>query len=178
MWSVRKRIDRAYTYIYIYIHITIHIGGWGGESFVKPPTGKSFRFVRACEDVRLTTRTLSPLCVEEGEICNHHAPYSFHTHIYIYISLLHKYIHTYIYIYIYVCSCLCMYCPIATGPRERTVPSRPWERRSDIVPGSGICLGWFVTSSMELFLLFVGLFECIVEYLYTCSLTDGWHPSY
>ena len=24
----------------------------GGESFVKPPTGKSFRFVRACERAR------------------------------------------------------------------------------------------------------------------------------
>ena len=28
------------------------IGGWGGESVVKPPTGKSFRFVRACERAR------------------------------------------------------------------------------------------------------------------------------
>ena len=34
---------RTHTYIHTYI------GGWGGESFVKPPTGKSFRFVRACE---------------------------------------------------------------------------------------------------------------------------------
>ena len=28
------------------------VGGWGGESFVKPPTGRSFRFVRACERAR------------------------------------------------------------------------------------------------------------------------------
>ena len=34
------------------ISIYIYIGGWGGESFVKPPTGKSFRFVRACERAR------------------------------------------------------------------------------------------------------------------------------
>ena len=38
-------------YIYIYIYIYIHIGGWRGESFVTP-TGKSFRFVRACERAR------------------------------------------------------------------------------------------------------------------------------
>ena len=31
------------------MYIFIYSGGWGGESFVKPPTGKSFRFVRACE---------------------------------------------------------------------------------------------------------------------------------
>ena len=36
-------------YIYIYIYMYVYIGGWGGESFVRPPTGKSFRFVRACE---------------------------------------------------------------------------------------------------------------------------------
>ena len=33
------------------IIIGIIIGGWGGESFVTP-TGKSFRFVRACERAR------------------------------------------------------------------------------------------------------------------------------
>ena len=32
--------------------IVTYIGGWGGESVVKPPTGKSFRFVRACERAR------------------------------------------------------------------------------------------------------------------------------
>ena len=38
-----------YTHIYIYIYYTrIFIGGWGGES-AAAPTGKSFRFVRACE---------------------------------------------------------------------------------------------------------------------------------
>ena len=30
----------------------MEIGGWGGESVVKPPTGKSFRFVRASERAR------------------------------------------------------------------------------------------------------------------------------
>ena len=30
----------------------VYVGGWGGESVVKPPTGKSFRFVRACERAR------------------------------------------------------------------------------------------------------------------------------
>ena len=29
-------------------HSSIYIGGWGGES-AAAPTGKSFRFVRACE---------------------------------------------------------------------------------------------------------------------------------
>ena len=41
----------SYVNIYIYIIIYTHIGGWGGESFVTP-TGKSFRFVRACERAR------------------------------------------------------------------------------------------------------------------------------
>ena len=36
-------------YIYIYIHI-LEVGGV--SPFVKPPTGKSFRFVRACERAR------------------------------------------------------------------------------------------------------------------------------
>ena len=40
-------------YIYIYVcmffpYLHTHIGGWGGES-AAAPTGKSFRFVRACE---------------------------------------------------------------------------------------------------------------------------------
>ena len=35
----------------IFIHSHAYIGGWGGESFVTP-TGKSFRFVRACERAR------------------------------------------------------------------------------------------------------------------------------
>ena len=33
------------------LSLYIYIGGWGGESFVTP-TGKSFRFVRACERAR------------------------------------------------------------------------------------------------------------------------------
>ena len=38
--------------MYIHTYIYIYVGGWGGESLVKPPTGKSFRFVRACERAR------------------------------------------------------------------------------------------------------------------------------
>ena len=38
-----------HVYIYIYIY-TLKVGG--GESVVKPPTGKSFRFDRACERAR------------------------------------------------------------------------------------------------------------------------------
>ena len=40
----------------------------------------------------------------------------------------------------------------------------------------GICRGWSVTSWMELSLL-IWLIECIVTYLYTCSLADGWYKS-
>ena len=37
-------------YIYIYILYILEVGGV--SQFVKPPTGKSFRFVRACERAR------------------------------------------------------------------------------------------------------------------------------
>ena len=36
-----------YVYLILYVSIPIYIGGWGGE-----PTGKSFRFVRACVRAR------------------------------------------------------------------------------------------------------------------------------
>ena len=41
-----------YIYNNAYNSYNTYIGGWGGESVVKPPTGKSFRFVRACERAR------------------------------------------------------------------------------------------------------------------------------
>ena len=40
--------DKRFWRVAIYIYIYIYIGGWGGES-AAAPTGKSFRFVRACE---------------------------------------------------------------------------------------------------------------------------------
>ena len=39
----------THTRVYIYIY-TLEVGGV--SPFVKPPTGKSFRFVRACERAR------------------------------------------------------------------------------------------------------------------------------
>ena len=40
-----------YVCMYVCMYVGV-VGGWGGESVVKPPTGKSFRFVRACERAR------------------------------------------------------------------------------------------------------------------------------
>ena len=51
------RLHRADQRVYVRLYNAVHpicleqqimIGGWGGE-YVVAPTGKSFRFVRACE---------------------------------------------------------------------------------------------------------------------------------
>jgi hypothetical protein len=55
MLSAAEIMCVTYARVYISVQLCVYIYIYwrlGGESFVKPPTGKSFRFVRACGRAR------------------------------------------------------------------------------------------------------------------------------